>query len=95
MSSLARVLAVEVAAVRQPFGGGHFPCVVRLFAFAPPLDENGKLFELDGRGFGVVLPPFGQRLFVIPVPITTVAQSGARKGKLKYHLNFQLAGVAG
>ena len=62
----ARVLAVEIAAVGQQFGGGHFPGVVRFLALVPPRDERREFLELDGRGFGVVLPAFGQRLFVIP-----------------------------
>ena len=68
----ARVLAVEIAAVRHQFGGGHFPRTLVLFAFiclaglAPPRLTVGKFLELDGRGFGVVLSAFGQRLFVIP-----------------------------
>ena len=28
--------------------------------------QSREFLELDGRGFGVVLPAFGQRLFVIP-----------------------------
>ena len=62
----ARILAVEVAAIGQQFGGGHFPRVVHVLTFAPPLAQSCKLFKLDGRGFGVVLPAFGQRLLVIP-----------------------------
>ena len=40
--------------------------MVVLLAVVPPLDAVGEFFELDGLGFGVVLPAFGQRLLVIP-----------------------------
>jgi hypothetical protein len=62
----ARVLAVEVATIGDEFGGGNFPGALVLFAFVPPRHERREILELDRRGLGVVLPAFGQRLFVIP-----------------------------
>ena len=32
----------------------------------PPFEAAGEFLELDGLGFGVVLPAFGQRLLVVP-----------------------------
>ena len=61
-----RVLAVEVAAVGEEFGGGDFPGAFVLCALVPPGHEGREFLELDGGGFGVVLPAFGQGLFVIP-----------------------------
>ena len=60
------VLAVEVAAVGEQFGGGNFPGAVVLFALVPPLEAAGEFLELDRLGLGVVLPAFGQRLLVVP-----------------------------
>jgi hypothetical protein len=62
----ARILAVEVAAVGQQFGGGDFPSVLVFLALVPPRHARGEFLELDGRGLGVVLPAFRQRVFVIP-----------------------------
>ena len=68
----ARILAVEVAAIRQQFGGGNFPRLLIFFPhgamtrLVPPCNERREFLELDGGGFGVVLPAFRQRLLVIP-----------------------------
>jgi len=52
----ARVLAVEVTALGQKFGGGDSPGALVFFALVPPRDQRREFLELDGRGFGVVLP---------------------------------------
>ena len=62
----ARILAVEVAAIRQQFGGGDLPARSFLFAFFPPCHQWREFLELDRCGLCVVLPAFGQRLLVIP-----------------------------
>jgi hypothetical protein len=62
----ARVLAVEVAAGGQQFGGGDTPGALVLCTLGPPRHKRSELLELDGRRLGVVLPTFGQRVLVIP-----------------------------
>ncbi len=63
------VLDVEVAAVGQDVAGVDAPGVVVLFAVVPPGEAILELFVLHGLGFGVVLAPVGQRLFVVPDPL--------------------------
>ena len=45
---------------------GDFPGAVVFFALVPPFEAAGEFLELDGLGFGVVLPAFGKRLLVVP-----------------------------
>ena len=67
-----RVLAVEVAAIRQQFRDRHFPSAFVFLPLrartrlVPPFDALSEFLELDGGGLGVVFPTFGQRLLVIP-----------------------------
>ena len=61
-----RVLAVEVATIGQQFGGGHLPGAIIFSTLVPPRNQRREFLELNRRGFGVVFPAFGQRLFVIP-----------------------------
>src|SRR2546426_2357732 len=61
-----RVFDVQIAAVRQHVGGSYFPGAVVLLSIFPPSHAVGKLLELDGLSFGVVLPAFGQRVLIIP-----------------------------
>ena len=60
------VLAVEVAAVGEQFGGGNFSGAFIFLAALPPNQAAGEFLELDRLGFGIVLSAFGQRLFVVP-----------------------------
>ena len=62
----ARVLDVEVAAVRQDRRSGDLPSPLVLLAVVPPCQAVRELLELDRRGLGVVLAPLGQRLLVVP-----------------------------
>ena len=62
----ARVLDVEIAAVFQDVGGGHFPSSVVLFAFVPPGDAVCEFIKLNRLGLGVVLTTLGQCLLVVP-----------------------------
>lgn len=62
------ILDVEVAAVGQDVAGVDAPGAVVLFAVGPPGEAVFELFVLHGLGFGVVLAPVGQGLFVVPHP---------------------------
>jgi hypothetical protein len=42
-----RILAVEVAAVRQQLGGRNFPCAVGFFTLGPPRDHSAEFIESD------------------------------------------------
>lgn len=55
------VLAVEITVVDEQFGHGNFPSVLIFFALAPPGNQWREFLELDGGGFGVILPAVGQR----------------------------------
>lgn len=63
---LARVLAVEIAVVRQQFRRRYFPGVIVLLAPVPPHHALREFLELDGHGLRVVLTPFWRWLFVVP-----------------------------
>ena len=63
----ARILAVEIAAVGQQFGGGNFPGAFVFFSLGATMPMHSRRIPRTGSArFGVVLPAFGQRLFVIP-----------------------------
>src|SRR5713226_5182700 len=61
-----RVLDVKVAAVFQDVSRPHFPSTLVLFAILPPRQAGSKLLVLQRLGLGVLLPPFGQWLLVVP-----------------------------
>src|SRR5262249_8855810 len=62
----ARVLTVEIAVRIEEFRGRHVPCLIAIFALAPPHDAVLELFELHRLGLGVVLSTLRQGLLVIP-----------------------------
>jgi hypothetical protein len=62
----ARIFAVEVAVVRQQFGGGNFPRMLVFFTVLPPGNAVGEFFETHRLRFAVALSPFRQWLLVIP-----------------------------
>lgn len=69
----ARVLKVEIAGdkaavtiIFQHVLNLDLPRPLVFFALVPPGNAVGEFLELDGLGLGVVLPAFGQRLFVVP-----------------------------
>ena len=53
------------------------PFAVGFGAAGPPLDQGREFVELDGGGFGVVLLPFGERVFVVPDFASGAAAAGA------------------
>ena len=75
----ARVLAVEIAAIGQQFSSRNFPGAFVLFSLVPPCHQRREFLELDGRGFGVVLPAFGQGLFVIPDFARQIGRASCRE----------------
>lgn len=60
------ILDVQVVAVFDNPLHRHPPGVLVLLPVVPPCQAIGKFLELDRLGFGVVLPPFRQRLFIVP-----------------------------
>ena len=62
----AWIFDVEVTAVSENILRGNFPGTVGFFPFFPPGEAFFKFLLLHRHGFGVLLPAFGQGLFVIP-----------------------------
>ena len=67
------VIVVEVDGFKRAVGVvfpqifyGNLPGAVGFLSLVPPFGAIGELFELDGLGFGVVLPAFGEQLLVVP-----------------------------